>query len=146
MREPGLVFLVAGDGDDRSRLEAKAKVLGVADSVKFAGYVPEPEKIAHYRLVDAFVMPGRCEGFGIVYLEAKARGVSVIANTLDGSREAVRFGRLGQMVNPYDRVALATAIVNALNYPKGVQEGLEYFSFANFQSRLYALVIAATSK
>lgn len=145
-REPELVFLVAGDGNDRPRLEAKAKALGVADRVKFAGYVPESEKIAHYRLADAFVMPGRCEGFGIVYLEAMACGVPVVASTLDGGREAVRFGKLGQMVNPDDRAALMAAIVKALNSPKGVPEGIEYFSFANFQTRLQALVIATISK
>lgn len=146
MREPELVFLVAGDGNGRPRLEAKAKALGVADRVVFTGYVPESEKMAHYCIADAFVMPGRCEGFGIVYLEAMACGVPVVASTLDGSREAVRFGMLGQMVNPDDRTALMAAIVKALNTEKEIPEGLEYFSFANFQSRLQALVVATISK
>lgn len=146
MREPELVFLVAGDGDDRTRLEAKAKALGVSDRVVFTGYVSESEKAAYFRLADAFVMPGRGEGFGIVFLEAMACGVPVVASTLDGSREAVRFGMLGQMVNPDDRAALVQAIIKALNVEKRIPEGLEYFSFANFQSRLQALVIATISK
>ena len=145
-REPELVFLVAGDGNDRPRLEAKAKALGISDRVVFAGYVPESEKVAHYRLADAFVMPGRCEGFGFVFLEAMACGVPVVASTLDGSREAVRFGMLGQMVNPDDRTALVQAVIRALSTEKGIPEGLEYFSFANFQSRLQALVVATISK
>lgn len=146
MREPELVFLVAGDGNDRSRLEEKAKALGVSDRVVFVGYVSESEKAAHFRLVDAFVMPGRKEGFGFVYLEAMACGVPVVASCLDGSREAVRFGLLGQMVSPDDRTALMAAIIRALNNEKGIPQGLDYFSFANFQSRLQALVVAAITK
>jgi glycosyltransferase involved in cell wall biosynthesis len=75
-----------------------------------------------------------------------ACGVPVVASTLDGSREAVRFGMLGQMVNPDDRTALSGAIIKALNSEKKIPEGLDYFSFANFQSRLQALVVAAISK
>ena len=89
---PDVAYLIAGDGDDRARLEKKAAALGVADRVVFAGYVPEEEKADHYRLADAFVMPGRGEGFGIVYLEALACGVPVVASSLDASREAVRDG------------------------------------------------------
>lgn len=144
--ESKLVFLVAGDGSDRPRLEAKAKALGISDSVRFTGYVPDSEKKAHYLLADAFAMPGRCEGFGIVYLEAMACGVPVVASTLDGSSEAVRFGKLGLMVNPDDRTALVKVIIQALNTEKGIPEGLDYFSFANFQSRLRALVRAVISK
>lgn len=146
MREPELVFLVAGDGDDRSRFEEKVKTLGIFDRVVLTGYVLESEKAAHLCLADAFVMPGRCEGFGFVYLEAMACGIPVVASSLDGGREAVRFGRIGQVVNPDDRTALMAAIVKALNTKKGVPEGLEYFSFANFQSRLKNLVISVTSK
>jgi glycosyltransferase involved in cell wall biosynthesis len=146
MREPDLVFLVAGDGDDRSRLEQKANTLGISDRVVFAGYVLESEKVAHFRLVDAFVMPGRGEGFGFVFLEAMACGVPVVASTLDGSREAVRFGKLGQMVDPDDRMALIQAIIHTLNAEKEIPAGLDYFSFANFQSRLHALMAAAISR
>lgn len=146
VRESELIFLVAGDGDDRTRLEAKAKVLGVSDRVIFTGYVPESEKVAHYRLADAFVMPSHGEGFGFVFLEAMACGVPVVASTLDGSREVVRFGMLGQMVNPADRTALIAAIDKALNEKKGIPEGLDYFSFASFQSRLQALVLVFISK
>jgi len=71
---PDVAYLICGDGDDRARLERKAERLGVSERVVFAGYVPEDEKADHYRLADAFVMPGRGEGFGIVYLEALTCG------------------------------------------------------------------------
>jgi glycosyltransferase involved in cell wall biosynthesis len=44
---PDLAYLVCGDGDDRPRLEAKARRLGLSGRVVFAGYVPETEKVDH---------------------------------------------------------------------------------------------------
>ncbi len=94
-RIPGIAYLIVGDGDDRARLEAKAACLGVADRVVLAGFIPETAKADHYRLADAYVMPGWGEGFGIVYLEAMACGLPVLGSKLDGSREALREGDLG---------------------------------------------------
>ena len=139
-RRPGLVYLVAGDGDDRPRLEAKARSLGVADRVIFCGRVAEAEKADHYRLADAFVMAGRGEGFGIVFLEAMACGVPVVGSALDGSRDALRDGRLGLLVDPGDRTALADAIATALAMPKGVPDGLDYFHVARFAERVQTLL------
>lgn len=132
-----LVYLIAGDGDDRSRLEAKAQQLGLADRVVFAGFVQEWEKADFYRLADVFVMPGRGEGFGFVFLEAMACGIPVVASCLDGSVEAVREGMLGRAVNPDDKTALVAAIREALIRPRGVPEGLGHFSFSEFQLRLH---------
>ena len=136
LREPQLTFLIAGAGDDRPRLEKKAATLGVTKQVVFAGFIPEAEKIDHYRLADAFVMPGHGEGFGIVYLEALACGVPVVASKLDGSREAVRNGLLGRLVDPNDTAELETAILNVLNDQHGVPDGLAYFAFPEFQKRV----------
>src|SRR5581483_442399 len=121
---------VVGDGNDRARLEAKAAQLGLSDRVVFAGYVPDEEKAAHYRLADAFVMPGRGEGFGIVYLEAMACGVPVVASKRDASREVVRDGELGIVVDPDAPGELRAGILAVLRCPKGtVPAGLSYFSF-----------------
>lgn len=135
-----LAYLIVGDGDDRPRLEHKAADLGVADRVVFAGYIPEVEKADHYRLADAFVMPGRGEGFGIVYLEAMACGVPVVASSLDASREAVRDGALGCVVNPDDAEDVRTGILAALATGRGVPEGLAYFSFEQFRERWHRVV------
>ena len=70
----------------------------------FAGRVAESEKAAHYRLADAFVMPGYGEGFGIVYLEALACGIPVLASKLDASGEALRDGTMGLLVDPRIRM------------------------------------------
>jgi glycosyltransferase involved in cell wall biosynthesis len=137
---PKLRYLVVGDGDDRPRLEQKARSLGVDGHVIFAGRIDEGEKADHYRLADAFAMPGRGEGFGFVFLEAMACGVPVVASKLDGSREAVRHGELGLVVDPDDSAALAAAILTALQQPKAIPPGLDYFSFPRFAERLGEIV------
>jgi glycosyltransferase involved in cell wall biosynthesis len=137
---PGLVYVIAGDGNDRHRLEAKVKQFGVAEHVVFAGYIPEKEKADHFRLADAFVMPGRGEGFGIVYLEAMACGIPVVASKADASREAVLNGRLGWLADPDDPQELSAAIKAAMKHPRGVRPELEYFSFDCFVERWHALL------
>lgn len=133
---PDLAYLVVGDGDDRPRLLAKARALGVADRVVFSGFVSESEKIDLYNLADVYVMPGRGEGFGIVYLEAMACGVPTIGSQLDGSRDALRDGQLGQLVDPRDRQQIVHAIRKALMAPRGRPVGLEYFSAEGYRERV----------
>ena|SRR5215218_223472 len=138
---PNVVYLMAGDGPDRQRLERKTRSLGVERRVVFAGFVPEAEKVDHYRLADAYVMPSRGEGFGIVCLEALACGVPVVASKVDGSREAVRAGKLGILVDPGDREDVKAGVLKALGIPKGtVPVGLSYFSYSNFKRRLHHIV------
>ncbi|NUJ81650.1 glycosyltransferase family 4 protein [Methylocystis sp. FS] len=137
-REPAIVYLCAGDGGDRMRLEAKAQSLGVADRVVFTGRFSESRKADHFRLSDAYIMPSRWEGFGFVVVEALACGIPVVASTKDGTREAVRNGELGLLVDPKDADSLERAILDALSRPKAIPPGLDYFSFANFEKRLAA--------
>lgn len=138
---PTLIYLIVGDGTDRRRLEQKAALLGVDKHVVFTGFVDESLKIDHYRLADAFAMPGWGEGFGIVYLEALACGIPVVASKLDGSREAVRDGRLGILVDPHKPKEVKSGILKALGQPRGVvPDGLDYFSFENFEKRLHGII------
>lgn len=138
--EPDLVYMIAGKGFDMDRLKRKAEALGVREQVVFTGYVPEEGKAALYRLADVYVMASRGEGFGFVIIEALATGIPTIASCADGGREAVRDGLLGQVIDPGDREELKNAIRKGLAMPKGVPAGLEYFSYANFQSRLHAML------
>lgn len=132
---PNVSYLVCGSGPDRERLEAKAASLGVSDRVVFTGFVAEEEKADHYRLGDAFVMPSGGEGFGIVFLEAMACGIPVVASSADASIEAVRGGELGVVVDPSDPSSVLEGIRDALARPKGVPDGLDYFSHARFAER-----------
>jgi len=87
--EQEVKYLVIGRGDDRPRLEKLAQDLGVGDRIIFAGFVPTEELVDHYRLADAYIMPSQ-EGFGIVYLEAMACGVPVLAGDGDGSADPLQ--------------------------------------------------------
>jgi len=140
-KHPDLAYLVMGDGSDKSRLERKARALGIGEKVIFAGRIREQEKIPHYRLADAFVMPSQGEGFGFVFLEAMACGVPVVASSTDGGREAVRGGMLGGLVDPARPDDVLRGIEEALAKPRGVvPAGLDYFAFDHFKARVHALL------
>ena len=110
---PNVKYLVIGRGDDRSRLAKLADDLGVTERVIFAGFVPTENLAAHYQLADAYVMPSQ-EGFGIVYLEALACGVPVLAGDADGSADPLQDGKLGWQVPHRDSAAVAVACVEML--------------------------------
>lgn len=137
-REPTLTYVIAGDGDDQDRLQQKAASLGVAEQVVFTGFVQEAHKADHLRLADVFALPGKGEGFGIVYLEAMACGVPVVGSRLDGSREALRGGDLGELADPADPASVRDCILRALQRPRGIPEGLEFFGWARFKARVEA--------
>jgi glycosyltransferase involved in cell wall biosynthesis len=134
--EPSLLYLIAGRGDDQARLEAKSRDLGLAGHVLFAGFVDEIEKADYFRLADAFVMPGRGEGFGFVFLEALACGVPAVGSRLDGSREALLGGQLGILVDPGDLESVKLGILEALSRPRQIPAGIEHFSWPNFRERI----------
>jgi phosphatidylinositol alpha-1,6-mannosyltransferase len=91
-------YLVAGDGDDRSRLEALAHSVGVSERVRFLGAVKGEDLPDLYRAADFFVMPSTGEGFGIAYLEAMACGTPAIGIADGGAPDALGDGSLGQLV------------------------------------------------
>src|SRR2546427_8512593 len=137
---PDLMYLILGDGDDRIRLQEKARTRGLDRHVNFGGFIPEEQKADHLRVADAFVMPGRGEGFGIVYLEAMACGIPVVASKADASREAVLDGRLGVLADPGEPEEIRSAIKEALARPRVLEKQLEYFSFERFVERWHALL------
>ena len=145
-QEPNLCYLIAGDGDDQPRLAAKAQNLGLAEKVIFAGYVPEADKADLLRLADVFAMPGRGEGFGIVYLEAMACGVPVVGSQLDGSQDALKNGQLGPLVNPDDPGSLQAGLLQALNARKHIPAGLQDFAWPGFAQRVSKAVVSLVSE
>ena len=138
--DASFIYLILVDGDDQVRLKVKAVAMGVADNVIFAGFINEAEKADHLRLADVFALPGRGEGFGIVYLEAMACGIPVLGSQLDGSREALLGGELGELADPDDLASIRACIVRALAKPTGSPPGLSYFDWPHFQSRVSSAV------
>lgn len=109
---PTLKYLIAGRGDDQPRLERLVADLGLEDVVTFAGFVDDLADC--YAGADLFVMPSSQEGFGIVYIEALACGLPVVAGGIDGSVEAVLYGDTGFLCDPWSPDSLARAIATAL--------------------------------
>ncbi|MDC0434306.1 glycosyltransferase family 4 protein [bacterium] len=115
LRQPNTVYVVAGDGDDRPRLERLAVEKGVSQSIRFVGSVSDIELIDYYHMADVFVMPSTGEGFGIVFLEAAASGLPVIGGNRDGSFDALAEGAIGVAIDPNDPKKLISAICAALD-------------------------------
>lgn len=84
-----VLYLIAGDGDDRQRLEALARSTGVSDRVRFLGAVGGDCLPDLYRAADLFVMPSTGEGFGIAYLEAMACGTAAVGLRAKGDADAL---------------------------------------------------------
>jgi phosphatidyl-myo-inositol dimannoside synthase len=135
---PELTYLIIGDGQDKPRLEAKARTLGIFNRVTFAGRIPEADKVAHYSLADVYAMPSYGEGFGIVLLEAAACGVPVIGSKADGAQEALLDGVLGKIVDPKNEDELIAAITDALASPqvRVPSPQIHKFSEARFRQRV----------
>jgi phosphatidyl-myo-inositol dimannoside synthase len=132
-RFPELLYVIAGDGDDRGRLEARAAELGFGpDAVRFLGYVPDEELPDLYRLADLFVMPSATEGFGIVYLEAAACGLRVLGGAADGSSDAIRDESVGEAVDPGNTKALYDSVVRLLEKGKTDPAAIEPFRRPHF--------------
>jgi teichuronic acid biosynthesis glycosyltransferase TuaC len=101
---------IAGDGPEMGRLRRLATELGIADRVRFTGAYPHGDLPALMRGSDLFVLPSWDEAFGIVYLEAMASGVPVIAASDGGATDIVTEGADGWLVGPRDVEAIVDAI------------------------------------
>jgi phosphatidylinositol alpha-1,6-mannosyltransferase len=121
---PDAVLLVVGGGPYAQKLARLAERTGVADAVRFTGAVPWAELPAHYEAGDVFAMPCRTrrggldvEGLGIVYLEASATGLPVVAGDSGGAPDAVLDGETGYVVPGGDPRAAAARITTLLTDP-----------------------------
>jgi phosphatidyl-myo-inositol dimannoside synthase len=104
------VLRVVGAGPERTRLERRARELGLGKRAAFLGHVSFERLAAEYRSADLFCLPSRQEGFGIVFLEAMAAGLPVVAARAAAVPEVVEDGECGILVSPGDADALAVAL------------------------------------
>ena len=114
---PDAWLALVGEGPLERRLRARVEALGPGARVVLTGPVAWEELPATYAALDVFAMPCRTrwagldvEGLGIVYLEAQATGVPVIAGRSGGAPETVLDARAGETVDGRDRAALTTAL------------------------------------
>lgn len=114
----GLRLLLVGDdpfGDGRARAEALAGELGLGDGVVFAGIRRDVPAIL--AACDAFVMASLWEGLGLVFLEAMAAGLPVLATRVSAIPEVIVEGRTGLLVPPGEDGPLAAGMVRLAANP-----------------------------
>ncbi|MER6692252.1 glycosyltransferase family 4 protein [Streptomyces minutiscleroticus] len=121
---PDAMLLLVGDGSYASELRRLALAEGVVNSVLFAGGHPHHALPSFYAAADAFAMPCRTrrrglevEGLGIVYLEAAASGLPVLAGDSGGAPDAVREGETGYVVDGRSVAATADRLIRLLRNP-----------------------------
>ncbi|MET9262309.1 glycosyltransferase family 4 protein [Amycolatopsis sp. NPDC004079] len=114
-RLPDARLTLAGDGTQRAVLEKSVSEHGLADRVRFAGWLDGPELAAAYRAASVVVIPSVWpENFPTVALEALCVGRAVAATDVGGIPELVRPGHNGVLVPPGERRALADALSRLL--------------------------------
>jgi phosphatidyl-myo-inositol dimannoside synthase len=117
-----LQLVAVGEGDDQAWLEQLAEGCGVRRHVHFFSRLSYPELSACYSACEIFALPSRGEGFGLVYLEAMARGKPVIGGAHGGAPEVIDDGRTGYLVHHGDAPQLATCIQTLLANPELARE------------------------
>ena len=106
----GAVLTIIGEGPERGPLEEQCRRLGVAESVRFLGQLPNRKVLEIMSQHTIFVMPSVREGFGIVYLEAMASGCLTIGTQGEGIADFIRDGENGFLVPPESPEAIAQKI------------------------------------
>lgn len=143
---PDIAYLVVGGGPDRTRLQEKARALGVHGRVVFAGAVDEADKTAHLRLGDAFVMPGTGHDFDTfplryAFLEALACGLPTVASRPEGPGEdTAGIGKALVLVDPRDPESIVQGIRAALARPREVPDALRALTYESFRARCHDML------
>ena len=122
---PNVALLIVGDGPYRPQLEKRIRALNLQDDVCLTGKVDRDDLATWYAVGDVFAMPCRTraagwdvEGLGIVYLEASATGLPVIAGDSGGAPDAVIEGVTGFIVDSRDEKPVANALIHLLQDPE----------------------------
>lgn len=152
---PDAVLLLVGGGPDGDRLVRIAESAGVREHVVITGSVPAAELAAHYAAGDVYAMPSRTRGrgldveaFGLVYLEASATGLPVVAGRSGGAPETVRDGVTGHVVDGRNLTELTDTVAGLLADPEraaklgvaGRQWAQEAWDWADLADRLRHLL------
>lgn len=107
---PQLHLNIVGEGEDQPRLKAIADDFGITDKVTFWGRLSDADLASAYQQCDLFVMPSKCEGFGIVFLEAMRHGKPCVGGKHGGTPDVIVHGHSGYLVEYGNVSSLAETI------------------------------------
>ena len=142
---PGATLVIAGDGDDRARLETRAAACG--GPVRFVGRVSDTALADLYRECAFFAMPSRDEGFGLVFLEAMRAGKACVGG-MGAAAEVIADGVTGLVVEPDRPADVLAALLRLFREPDtrarmgraGALRVAREFTEAQFRRRFRALL------
>lgn len=117
-RHPEASLEIVGSGAELERFQALCGELGVGDAVRFSGYLPNSETLAHMSRARFFIMPSVNEGFGIVYLEAMASGCITVGTEGEGIADLIASGENGFLVPPDNPEAIVRTVEWCLEHPE----------------------------
>jgi glycosyltransferase involved in cell wall biosynthesis len=118
---PDATLTLAGDGPARAGAEARAKALGIDGAVRFAGFLTQGQVADLLAKSDMLVLPSFAEGLPVVYMEALASRIPVVASRVAGVQELVEDGVCGFTVPPGDVTSLVDRIVRLMDDPRAAQ-------------------------
>jgi len=113
-RQPEVRLVVIGRGREAPRLERRARELGVAERVQFAGFVSDAERDVWLARARVCVCASTKEGFGLTVIEANAVGTPNVATRAPGLRDTVRHGETGFLVEARDLEGFAQRVEDLL--------------------------------
>jgi glycosyltransferase involved in cell wall biosynthesis len=130
-RVPGVRIIIAGDGPEREALEKQAASLGVADTVRFAGFVPEEQLPLAYRAAELTVVPSiALEGFGLIVPESLAAGTPALVTPVGGLPETVEGLSHALVLWDASAPSIGDGIAEALTGRRAVPTSIECATFA----------------
>lgn len=111
-------IVLAGEGPQRTELEALARDLGVAEQVTFAGQLSREALSRELERADLCVQPSLTEGFSKAWLDAMAHGLPVLSSNVGAAASVIgEAGERGWLVPPGDVPALTAALRRVLSEP-----------------------------
>lgn len=142
-------YLIMGKFDELeyNRVNLLIHTHQLENQVYLCGFIADEDISSYFALANLFVMPSQKEGFGIVFIEAMACGLPVIAGNLDGSVDALANGDLGILINPNDEDALIHAILNYRKHPLSQKPQLliekvhQNFGYSQYKKNLKTLLL-----
>ena len=142
-RGEDVCLTVIGDGEERDNLTAMTRALKLEDRVRFAGRLSRQEMLPIYHASDAFVLPSRMETFGVVYIEAMAAGLPVIATACGGPEDFVT-PEVGLLTEKENAAALTEAMAEMIRRADGYDRGaIARYARENFAPDVIAEKITA---
>ncbi len=107
-------FVMAGDGELRTSVEARIRQHGIEDHITLLGWQPETDMPEVYRNLDIVVLTSLWEGLPCVFSEAMACELPIVATNVDGAREAIVDSENGFLHEPRDVEGMAQSVIKLI--------------------------------